>query len=58
MNGYSMEVFAEARADGLHREADTRRLLRSGRPAVVAPSLRDKLRFAIARRLAWLAASL
>lgn len=54
MNWFSMEVFAESRRADLLEEAEARKLLRGGRPAMPsakAPvSIRERLRLAIIRR--------
>jgi len=54
MNWYSMEVFAESHRADLLDEAETRKLLRGGRPALPsakAPvSIKQRLRLAIIRR--------
>jgi hypothetical protein len=54
MNWYSMEVFAESRRADLLEEAETRKLLRDGQPAIpeakTPVSIRERLRLAIIRR--------
>jgi hypothetical protein len=54
MNWYSMEVFAESRRADLLEEAETRKLLRGGQPAVPSAKtpvlIRERLRLAIIRR--------
>jgi hypothetical protein len=56
MSGYSMEVFAEARRDGIVEDVETRRLLKAARPVVErAPVARERRLGAIGRGVAWLA---
>jgi len=56
MDGYQMEVFAEARREGIVEEADTRRLLRAARlDAALTPVRTERRTGAIRHALAWLA---
>ena len=58
VNGYSMEVFADAHREALQEEARTRRLLRAARPATAAdtePVAGPPRRGSIGRGLARLA---
>jgi hypothetical protein len=56
MDGYQMEVFAEARREGIVEDADSRRRLREARlDAALTPVQTERRTGAIGHALAWLA---